>query len=623
MEEVTEQSEPPVDTLKKGFRLKQFEVLPDQRLIKPPEGDPIKMEDRVMGVLEELAHAPRQILSQDHFMDTVWGDTVVMPQVLQRAIKLLRDALGDDARAPEFIKTYNRRGYELIVEVEPLEEPTPAEDTAPPAPRARSKSGLFGWIGLAAATVLATAGFVAWLGWQPDEPAKIAVIPFSAPDDSRLPMGGEGLADYLISALTDANDLRIVARRDSFAILGTSMDVETIGERLDAAYLVGGAMSLNGGTVMVTLTLTDTDSETDVWTEMIEGSVDDMAGLQSTALSALSEALVRKLGVAALVASETPDALSEEARQKLLEAQYQWHLRGELRLNRSIRLLREAIALRPDYAEAHLALAQSLATRPHYTDESLEPSYTQARQSLERVTELTNDLDSEVAALDGSMLMEERRWAESESKLQKALEIDPDNALANYWYSYLMANFGNYARALEFNQRAAELNPYSAVINNRLALAYLWVNDNESAAKQFQIASDLGYLDGTQMKIAVLNAVRNQQWQSISELLIWQGFSREWVIPFVEGLGDPEMRPEATEVIEAAMAAGEIARTNHFGIWFLYQDADRAIAAFDAGEKSQDIEMLWAPEADFLRQDPRFPDLVAAARLTPFTAQGN
>ena len=53
------------------------------------------------------------------------------------------------------------------------------------------------------------------------------------------------------------------------------------------------------------------------------------------------------------------------------------------------------------------------------------------------------------------------------------------------------------------------------------------------------------------------------------------------------------------------------------------QDADRAIAAFDAGEKSQDIEMLWAPEADFLRQDPRFPDLVAAARLTPFTAQGN
>ena len=621
MEDVTEQSEPPVDPLKKGFRLKEFEVLPDQRLIKPPEGDPIKLEDRVMGVLKELAHAPRQILSQDHFMDTVWGDTVVMPQVLQRAIKLLRDALGDDARAPEFIKTYNRRGYELIVEVEPLEERAPAADAERHTPSTPSKHRRLGWIALAAAALLA-AGLAAWVQ-TPDDPAKVAVIPFSAPDDSRLPMGGEGLADYLISALTDADDLRIVARRDSFAILGTSMDVETIGERLDAAYLIGGAMSLHGNKLMVTLTLTDTDAETDVWTELIEGNADDMAALQNTALTALSRALVRELGVAALVAAAPTDALEDQAHQKYMEAQYQWHLRGELRLNRSIRLLREAIALRPDYAPYHLALAQSLAIRPHYSEEPLKPFYKQARQSLERVTELTDELDSEVSALEGSMLMQERQWAESEAHLVRALEIDPDNALANYWYSYLMANFGNYARALEFNQRAAELNPYSAVINNRLALAYLWVNDNESAAMQFQVASDLGYLDGTQMKIAVLNAVRNQQWQALQELLVWQGLSREWVIPFVDGLRDPELRPQTTEVIEAAMAAGEIARTNHFGIWFLYQDADRAIAAFDTGEKSQDIEMLWAPEAEFLRRDPRFPDLVAAARLTEFVSVGN
>ena len=40
-------------------------------------------------------------------------------------------------------------------------------------------------------------------------------------------------------------------------------------------------------------------------------------------------------------------------------------------------------------------------------------------------------------------------------------------------------------------------------------------------------------------------------------------------------------------------------------------DVDHAIATFNPNEKTQDIEMLWAtPEADALRADPRFPELL-------------
>ena len=69
------------------------------------------------------------------------------------------------------------------------------------------------------------------------------------------------------------------------------------------------------------------------------------------------------------------------------------------------------------------------------------------------------------------------------------------------------------------------------------------------------------------------------------------------------------------------MAAGEIDRSFWFGIWILHGDTERAFRDFDAGEKTQDIELLWANEASFLRQDARFPALIDRIGLNDFVHQ--
>ncbi|MEJ2087730.1 MAG: winged helix-turn-helix domain-containing protein, partial [Gammaproteobacteria bacterium] len=599
MAEVTDQSKSPiVDPLRKGFRLKGFQVLPDKRWIVPPDGEPIDVEAKVMGVLEELAHAPGQVLSVDHFMDTVWKDRVVEPGVLHRAITELRKALGDPARSPEFIKTYPTRGYELIVEVEPLEEP---KTTSRPV-----KPTIMAWIAAAVALVLIVVGLTTWLMGTTGAPTKVAVIPFTAPDDPALPMGGEGIADYLISALTDSGDLSVVSRRDSFALLGTTMDVETIGDELDADYLVNGSIALNGDALLLTLSLTDTDTEADIWTKVIDGRVDELATLQSAALGALSEALVSKLHTAPLAASASQHSIEDEAYRKYLEAQYQWHLRGQDRINRAIQLLREAIALRPDFAEGHMALASSLAVKPFYGPDPVAPYFREAREELGRVTEITDELNSEVHALKGMMFMEEGQWATSRDHLLLALEQKPDNALARYWMSQLLSRFGDYTKALEHAQRAAELDPLSAVINDRLALAYLWVNDTESAENQYKIAYRLGYLEGTQVQPVALLAYRLEDWDGIRQLLLRVGYRQDWVEAFVRGLAEPDYRQDAAAIIEAAMRDGVVPRDYWFGIWVLLKDKERALRDFWVHEKSQNYELMWASDAEFLRSDPRF-----------------
>jgi DNA-binding winged helix-turn-helix (wHTH) protein/tetratricopeptide (TPR) repeat protein len=608
--------------LSKGFKLKDFTIYPEQGEVGLPQGGREHIEDRHMAVLVELARAPHQVLSVDHFMERVWPDRIVETGNLHGAITKLRKVLGCDAKAPTFIKTRPTRGYELLVDVEPMDAPaekshleTVSEETSRASfilnPRVLAAGAVVAI--LAVALVLTTTFF-------PTRPT-VAVLPFSAPEDERLPLGGVGVADYLIQALTRANDLDVVARRDSFAVPGANLTAETIAERLEADYLISGEVILYQSGVRLVLTVEDSASMA-ISTQVLEGETTNLARLYEETVVALSDTLVAELGVASLLGAEVTYTVADGARQKYLEARYQWHLRGSLRINRAIELLEEAIALRPDFPEAHLALAQALALRPFEArpPEPLEPSYTEARQALIRVEELTSNLGSEIAALRGSMAREEHDWQEATDQLQLALQLDPDNAVANYFYSFLLSQFGRYEQALEYAANAVRIDPYSGVLNNRLALAYLWVGENEKAAAHYRVGAELGYQD---MKIGAFNAVRNQRWDTMRELLLLQGNDPEWVIPFVQGARDPEYRSDAVASIEQAIAAGRIPQPLHFSIWWLLRDTERAITSFDSREKTQDIEILWAPESEFLREHPQFPELVEAVGLTEFAPPGN
>jgi DNA-binding winged helix-turn-helix (wHTH) protein len=69
-----------------------------------------------------LIRAAPAVLSNDELMAQVWPGLVVSPETVSRRVKLLRDALGDDPRAPRYIAGLRGRGYRLIPEVTSVEE---------------------------------------------------------------------------------------------------------------------------------------------------------------------------------------------------------------------------------------------------------------------------------------------------------------------------------------------------------------------------------------------------------------------------------------------------------------------------------------------------------------------
>ena len=77
-----------------------------------------RIESKAMEVLLALVNAAPDPITPKELLEQVWPDTVVVDNVVHKAVAHLRRALGDDAQNPKYIETIPRRGYRLIAHVE-------------------------------------------------------------------------------------------------------------------------------------------------------------------------------------------------------------------------------------------------------------------------------------------------------------------------------------------------------------------------------------------------------------------------------------------------------------------------------------------------------------------------
>ncbi len=85
------------------------------------DGQPLKIGPQPFKLLLFLASNPDRLVSREELRGALWpeGIHVDFDQSLNFAVRQVREALGDDADVPRFIKTVPRRGYRFIASVAP------------------------------------------------------------------------------------------------------------------------------------------------------------------------------------------------------------------------------------------------------------------------------------------------------------------------------------------------------------------------------------------------------------------------------------------------------------------------------------------------------------------------
>jgi eukaryotic-like serine/threonine-protein kinase len=95
------------------FYVGDLQVHPDRQVVVR-NGDDIPLETREMEVLRLLAKKSGEVVSTDVLLIEIWKGDFYSDNPVNKTIHGLRKAIGDDTRAPRYIKTLRGRGYQLI-----------------------------------------------------------------------------------------------------------------------------------------------------------------------------------------------------------------------------------------------------------------------------------------------------------------------------------------------------------------------------------------------------------------------------------------------------------------------------------------------------------------------------
>ena len=85
------------------------------------QGQPVKLGPQPFKLLLLLSSHPNRLVTREEIRDALWpeGIHVDFDQSLHFAIRQVREALGDDADQPQYVKTVPKRGYRFIAPVSP------------------------------------------------------------------------------------------------------------------------------------------------------------------------------------------------------------------------------------------------------------------------------------------------------------------------------------------------------------------------------------------------------------------------------------------------------------------------------------------------------------------------
>lgn len=472
------------------FRLANWLVNPLECTIED-NAEKRKIEPKAMDLLLLLAKADGELLTRDQIFEALWRDQIIADHVLYNLIANLRKNLNHDPQHSEFIVTRPKKGYKLFHPVEWVSKRNSLYETSLVNENKNKYAILSGsylipsFFALCALIVSAY-----WLLDKSDRPAlvsqpSIAVLPFDVFDGLEdTHYFADGLAEEIIHQLTVIPELKVIARTSSFAFRGKGLDTFELAEKLGVSYILEGSVRRESQQLRITVQLINANQGNHVWSKVFSASDEKLFVLQQQISIAVAESVMP---------GEIQIAQQQLRRHPTFGDAYMHYLRGSAKTNRgtpqdyaeSIEEYKKAIALDPNYALAHVALALNTLVLFQYQMLPPDEAKRTATAAIDNALRINSNLPIAHVA-QGLYWLNFNQFNKAEVAFRQALSLDPTLALAHHNYGYMLWLQDDHQGALVQFQKALAQNPMSAITNFAVADSLLATGKLADALRQFQ-----------------------------------------------------------------------------------------------------------------------------------------
>lgn len=439
-------------------------VLDPERRELTRASNAIAVGPQVFDLLLYLIQNRDRVVSKDRIFEDVWAGRIVSESTLTSHINAVRKAVGDSGEDQRLIRTVPRKGFRFVGEV--TEAPASERD-----------------VGGASSPALDTPRPVPPLPIRPS----IAVLPFqNLSGDPEQAYFADGVVEEIITALSRARWLFVIARNSSFTYQGREVDLVRVGEELGVGYLLEGSLRKAGDRIRITGQLIEASTGAHLWAERFEGRHEDIFELQDEIAARVAGAIAPQLELAEIERAKKKPTANLNAYDCYLRGVALMHRGTKESIAEALTLFRRTTELDAEFAAAHAMAAWSYFWRKvngWTEDRDLETSegIRLARLAAElgrddavaltrgghALAHLAGDLDSGIALLD------------------RAVFLNPNMASAWFLGGFLRTWHGECEDAIAHFERAMRLSPVDPELYRMqagIAMAHLFAGRIEKAS---------------------------------------------------------------------------------------------------------------------------------------------
>ncbi len=321
----------------------------------------------------------------------------------------------------------------------------------------------------------------------------IAVLAF----DDLSPTGDQeyfsnGISEELLNLLTRVPELRVISRSSAFSFKGRNLEIPDIAKRLNVAHILEGSVRTDGNRVRITAQLVDARSDTQLWSESYDRTLDNVFAIQDE----IAVAVVEKLKITLIGRAPQAKQTDSKAYALYLQARQLGRQNTAESFDQSNALYMQALVIDPNYAPAWSGLSTNYSNQ---VGSGLRPSVEGielARKAADRA--LVIDPGFAIAHLNlGWLAMRYDNDLRAAARhLDWALQLDPSNPEILDGAAALLHYLGRVNQAIVLKERAVARDPVNPVAHYNLGGSYLSAGRWGEAIASYEAALRLspGYI---------------------------------------------------------------------------------------------------------------------------------